>query len=397
MVQKIKKHLCEIPKNNEFTFIGEKTFEYKDTQGHFEIFFREEFSSDDSNQFTFILCDITRTRIREKNKAELKYKSVFFSKVAHEFKNPLICITELVNRLGEKETFASNKDKKIMNQIKSMSNFMLVLIKDLNYFSESQVGKETNIDEKEVLLEDILSFCAEVTETLINKRNRSNSIKFNVIKPREIHSLFIDEWKIKQVLINLLSNAVKFTIMGEIKLEAKLKIENENSKMLQFLVSDTGEGITDENKENIFKPFSKFQIKNNEIGSGLGLFIVKEICQIIGGVVDFQSKSNEGSTFSVTLPYKTTHEKPTIIISSLEQPCILSTKDYTLDPLSKLSSHLQNSQAESSQESPKSGKSDTATTKIEFIPAQMFNRDCIIKLKSPDEFYNSNGKVFNII
>jgi hypothetical protein len=81
-----------------------------------------------------------------------------------------------------KKTFASDEEKKIMNQIKSMSNLILVLVKDLNYFAESQVGKETNIDEKEVLLEDIFSFCAEVNETLIKKRNRSNSIKLNVIK-----------------------------------------------------------------------------------------------------------------------------------------------------------------------------------------------------------------------
>jgi hypothetical protein len=82
------------------------------------------------------------------------------------------------------------------------------------------------------------------------------------------------------------------------------------------------------------------------------------------------------------------------IISSLEQPSLSSTNYCSLDPLSKLSSHLQNSQAEISKESPKSGNSDTATTKIDFIPAQIFNKECIIELTSHNNFYNSNGKVF---
>jgi signal transduction histidine kinase len=140
---------------------------------------------------TFIFNDGTKTRLRKTQNAEMKYKSLFFSIIAHEFKNPLICITELINRLSKKDTFHNTEDNKIIHQIKGMSNFLLVLVKDLDFFAESELGNETNLETKEVDLDEILNFCAEITESLIKKSNRSNSLQFEVIKSPVLGSPYL--------------------------------------------------------------------------------------------------------------------------------------------------------------------------------------------------------------
>ncbi len=146
--RKLKKSLSKLPKNNEFVFIGLKTLELNEADNYIEVYFGQECSSENCEEITFIFNDVTKTRIREQQNAEVKYKTLFLSKVAHELKNPLICICELVSHLAERESFQNSEDLKTIYQIRAMSNFLLVLVKDLNYFAESQLGNETPLEVK---------------------------------------------------------------------------------------------------------------------------------------------------------------------------------------------------------------------------------------------------------
>jgi signal transduction histidine kinase len=298
------KCIRDIPGINNFVLIGDKKIEMDDTENHYEIYCRYIPSQTTGDELDFLLNDVTRTKLNEKHNAEFKYKTLFLSKVAHEFKNPLICITELIHQLSENLRL-NNEAIKTISQIKSMSNFLLVLVKDLNYFSETQIGKNIVFENKEVDLDELLNFCREITDSLILKSNKTNSVKFKITKKETPLKFIVDEWRLKQVLLNLLSNAVKFTNYGEINLDVLLEknCDSLGKQSIKFCVSDTGVGIKEENFDNLFGPFSKGNNKDNDLGSGLGLSIASEISGKIGEKLQFSSTYEKGTCFWFSIPY----------------------------------------------------------------------------------------------
>jgi signal transduction histidine kinase len=272
-----------------------------DTESFFEVYLRlPNFINSDEHEIEVLLIDVTHSVVHEKNKSEFKYKSIFFSKVAHEFKNPLICMNEIVTQIDNfKETNRISFPEEVqdnLNYLKSMSNFLLVLVKDLDYFSQCQIGKNIQTEVNEVNITELLKFCSEVANCLLKKYNKFGKIQFNIKREADINRsnlyLISDENRLKQILINLISNAIKFTIFGEITLEVK-PLENNS---LRFSVTDTGSGIKEEKLKNLFLPYQKGQSKNNENGAGLGLSIVNDLAYSLGSEIKFESDTN-GSKF----------------------------------------------------------------------------------------------------
>jgi len=119
--------------------------------------------------------------------------------------------------------------------------------------------------------------------------------------------------RIKQILNNILSNAFKYTDAGEIS----MSITYENSKepdadiMLVFHISDTGQGMTEEQKSKIFDEYYRFNLTSNRMvsGTGLGMTIVQNLVTIMGGSISIESELNKGSTFIISLPQKTVSPK----------------------------------------------------------------------------------------
>jgi signal transduction histidine kinase len=293
--------------------------------------------SDLENEFEFLLIDITRIKVIEKTNTDYKYKSLFFSKVAHEFKNPLICVCELINQTYEilpEIVLENNEIISNLDQIRSLSNFLQILIKDFTHFSENQFGKITNYDQKETDLFSLINFCSSIGKALLIKSNKTENVEIKIkIDERVPQKITTDEWRLKQILINLLSNSVKFTLNGFILLYVSIEnfsteeTTSKDSFKIKFLVKDTGIGIKENKCSDLSKPFKKGSTKlikiNNEFGSGLGLSIASEIASKLGGRLDFESKLGEGSSFwfQIPIPKDSIYEKsqlPQIIISSAQ-------------------------------------------------------------------------------
>jgi CheY-like chemotaxis protein len=117
-----------------------------------------------------------------------------------------------------------------------------------------------------------------------------------------------DPVRLHQIIINLVSNAVKFTSKGEITIGTKLLNENEQDVTIEFSVTDTGIGISDNKKDKIFENFQQATSETSRLygGTGLGLAIVKQLVEAQGGSVNVKSKINEGSVFSFILTFKKT-------------------------------------------------------------------------------------------
>ncbi len=329
LLDKVKKILLQNPEIHNFTLLGDKIIEVDNSEFNFEIYCRYNQSKyqDDDDELEFLVNDVTRTRLIEKHHVEMKYKTLFLSKIAHEFKNPLICIVELINQLHENITKTSKNKMafsdtdnlnnsmigKSLTQIKSMSNFLLVLVKDLNYFSEIHIGKNVKFEKNDVNLTELLDFSRDITESLLKKTNKQGGVTVFFNKSEDMpEKLVTDEWRLKQVIVNLLSNAVKFTYFGEISFKISyIKIEDKN--FVEFRVTDTGAGIKDEQLTSLFEPLSRGQFKNNELGSGLGLSIVKEIVIKLGGKINVSSQFGQGTCFWFDIPFEPSNDNLNII------------------------------------------------------------------------------------
>jgi signal transduction histidine kinase len=115
--------------------------------------------------------------------------------------------------------------------------------------------------------------------------------------------LTADLTKIRQNLFNLLSNACKFTKDGEITIKVET-FEKENQKFIKFMVSDSGIGMSQEQANKIFQPFTQADESTTRKfgGTGLGLTITKVFCEMMGGSIDVTSVAGKGTTFMIEIP-----------------------------------------------------------------------------------------------
>jgi signal transduction histidine kinase len=287
--------------DSRFVYLGNTYYEKTErnkTKFSFEVYGRKIFNA--CNTYELLFKDITRAKQQEEINADFKYKTLFLSKVAHEFKNPVLCITELVEQVKEelkKVNEANPNVSELLKQITSISDYLIILIKDLDYFSQKTQKGQIQPEKKKlglskIKLKDIVMFCNNIANCLIKKLNKENYVAFTLNLSDYLPKyLYTDEVKLKQVLINLISNSVKYTYQGKIT----LSVEYNNGSIL-YKVMDTGKGISDTQKSNLFIPFTRDN-SNSLISAGLGLYIVKDIVEQLGGILHFNSEMGIGSEF----------------------------------------------------------------------------------------------------
>jgi len=296
-----KDFLLEIEKNRiffkDFTYFGHKSLE---NQFCLEIFARVKKNILNEYTIEFLFNDASRTKILEEVKQKEIFKKIFLAKTAHEFKNPLISIKEIIYQSYDyiKNNYFERKSDLLENfsLVKALVEFMLNLITDFSFLSAHDKLKAT-IHKSNVNLEKITKFCVSVTKSIISKSSLTNSnIKISSqIDPNLPSKIVTDEVKLKQILLNLLSNSVKFTKIGWIKM--KLKKVNFNEKSyVKFIIVDTGTGIDSSISKNLFEEFTKTHKMNNVFGSGLGLSVVKELTNLLGTEIEYTRDDIKGLT-----------------------------------------------------------------------------------------------------
>jgi K+-sensing histidine kinase KdpD len=161
-------------------------------------------------------------------------------------------------------------------------------------FSKIEAG-QLNLAISPFSIMDVIQGVAASTQPLATEKNLS----LKVTVPADLPGALGDERRITQVLINLVGNAIKFTDAGEIQIEAAAVYGE-----LVVSVSDTGPGISEADRENIFEEFRQADgsIAKRKGGTGLGLAIAKRIVELHGGKIWVESEIGKGSTFSFTLP-----------------------------------------------------------------------------------------------
>ena len=223
-----------------------------------------------------------------------KYKSQFLASMSHELRTPMNSVLGytrmlLMNVYGE----LPEKVKDVHQRIDKGGRHLLGLINDVLDFSKIEAGQLT-LAINPFSMMDVIQGVVAGTQPLAIEKNLSLKVT-----PTDLPAALGDERRISQVLINLVGNAIKFTDAGEIQIEAAA-VNDE----LVVSVSDTGPGISEGDRGNIFEEFRQVEgsIAQKKGGTGLGLAIAKRIVELHGGKIWVESEVGKGSRFIFTLP-----------------------------------------------------------------------------------------------
>jgi two-component system, sensor histidine kinase and response regulator len=226
-------------------------------------------------------------------------KSIFLANMSHELRTPLNAIIGYSEML-EEETEALGKTSVVqdLKKIQSAGKHLLSLINDILDLSKIEAGK-MGLDYEQI---DVAFFVREITST-IEPTAMKNANAFRVDLADDLGHMRADATKLRQVLFNLLSNSCKFTKNGLITLKVD-RITADGQSWAQFLITDTGIGITTEQRETLFKEFSQADtsIARKYGGTGLGLAISDRFVKMMKGNISVESEPGQGSTFTVRVP-----------------------------------------------------------------------------------------------
>ena len=234
---------------------------------------------------------------KERAESSVRLKSQFLASMSHELRTPMNSILGLTELILDKAQL-SGKNKERLEVVLKSGKRLMGLINDILDLSKIESGK-MEIREEDVLLEEIIEEISSIATPLALERGLTFNIKRNCNTRIMIST---DRGRVIQVLINLIGNAVKFTKKGGIE----LSISVSSREVLHFSVSDTGIGISEENKKIIFEEFRQVDGTTTKkySGTGLGLAISKKILDILGGKIWVSSIEGSGSVFSFTIPTK---------------------------------------------------------------------------------------------
>ncbi|MBT4890708.1 MAG: response regulator, partial [Rhodospirillales bacterium] len=231
----------------------------------------------------------------EANKAN-SAKSNFLARMSHEIRAPMNGVIGMTNLLAR--TKLTKKQIDYLLKIKISANALLEIINDILDYSKIEAGK--------LSLEEIVFDLSKVINNvsdIISFNSDEKNLKLIIDVPSNIPTLILgDPLRIGQILLNLANNAVKFTDQGEVAIRLMLLEQNETRLSIQFDVSDTGIGLTQDQTKNLFVDFSQAENSTSRVfgGSGLGLVICKQLCTMMDGEIWVTSEYSKGSTFSFT-------------------------------------------------------------------------------------------------
>lgn len=280
---------------------------------HHQVTFANADRKDGKRQFVFALRNIDKTVREEEEKQKMlknalemanaanDAKTSFLFNMSHDIRTPMNAIIGFT-RLMRKYQDNAEKREDYLNKIENSSTVLLSILNNVLEMARIEKGHvdlvETPVNAKE-FGRSIINMFAE--------RMEEKGLAFNLHASAMHDFIYLDETKMREVLINLLSNAYKYTLKGSVDVFIdELPHEKEGYIYLRAIVKDTGIGMAEDFVPHVFDEFSREvnSTENKIEGTGLGMPIVKRLVNLMHGTIDVESKLGEGSKFTVTIPHR---------------------------------------------------------------------------------------------
>lgn len=271
---------------------------------------------DENGVATRVIGTVTDITSRKKNELELihakemalasaKAKKVFLANMSHEIRTPMNAILGLSDQMLQT---SMNPDQQfLMNIINDAAKSLQVLIDDVLDFTKIEEG-QLKLEHIEFDLQEQLR---RIISLLLHKAQEKN-ISIRLDFDWRIASVVLgDPNRLNQILINIVGNAIKFTREGYVKVICKLVKKEDNRQMIEFLVSDTGIGMSEDTLQNLFKEFYQEDqsIARKFGGTGLGLSISRNLVQLMNGTIEVNSQKEVGTDVAIQIPFEISDKK----------------------------------------------------------------------------------------
>ncbi|MBF0107811.1 MAG: PAS domain S-box protein [Magnetococcales bacterium] len=268
-----------------------QTFE-EEFSGNRWIRISESQMSDGSS--VVVYSDITSLKIATAEaKAAARAKSEFLANMSHEIRTPMNAVIGLSHLCLQTQLTPRQQD--YIQKVHNSATSLLRIINDILDFSKIEAGR-LDMEAIEFTLDAVL----DNMEAVMSLKAEEKNLRFLLLAAADIPpGLVGDPLRLGQVLINLVNNAIKFTEVGQVSVHVEVIDRGEHSVRLRFSVRDTGVGMSRQERERLFRPFSQADSSTTRRygGTGLGLAISRRLIELMGGRIWAESESGRGSEF----------------------------------------------------------------------------------------------------
>lgn len=315
IAEQIKKSLSSLNSGEHISF--ESTLNNSSSKRYVNLTLAPEIENSSVRGYVCLMTDITEAKMYEVKLEEAKRdaeaannaKSQFLANMSHEIRTPLNAIMGLSELL--QTNYKDEKDRILwLKKITRNSQHLKKVIDEILDLSKIEAGK-LQLKFTRFSVPQVIAQVKSILSPLANEKKLELKFEVEDKIPSMITS---DSTKLQHILLNLLGNAIKFTNHGSVTLKVKIDLAGTDAVM-QFIVSDTGIGMSEEEIKHLFEPFTQVDSSMTRRfgGTGLGLTLAKQLAQALGGDVFLAtSKPGEGSTFVATVKAGDIAKSPTI-------------------------------------------------------------------------------------